>query len=108
FDDGAEDEVAKVLQANRVGLLLGVVEPELLRDDGAGGCGRLADAKGEMPGGAAHAHDDVPARRGACVLGEPTQRADSVMARGFEAEGWRRAGQVEIVVDRFGNVGDAN
>ena len=62
----------------------------------------------QMPRRAAHADDDVPARRGAGVLGQVAHDVNAVVPRGFEAERRRRAGQRQIVVNRLGHVRHAD
>src|SRR5439155_21947 len=61
-----------------------------------------------MPRGPAHADDQIPARRGPRILGQAADDLHAEVAGGFEAEGRRRAGQGQIVVDGLGHVGDAD
>lgn len=101
LDDGADDAIAQVVERD-----LGAAK--LFGDDGERGGGSLADAQGQVPRGPAHADGQVPARRGTGVLGQVANDVHSFLAGGFEAEGWRRTGQRQVVVDGLGNVGDAD
>src|SRR5439155_7421 len=77
-------------------------------DDRERGGGRLADAQGEEAGGPAHADDEVPARRGAGVLGQVADDGHAQVPGRLEAERRRGAGQRQVVVDGLGDVGDAD
>ena len=97
LDDGANDDVANLVHRD-------LAIAEFLRDDGNRGRRGLADAKREMPRGAAHANDEIPTRGGAGVFHQIARKLDAVMPRGLEAERRRRAGQRQIVVNRLGHV----
>jgi hypothetical protein len=77
---------------------------ELLGDDAQRGAGCLADAEREVAGGAAHGHDQVPARGGARVDHQVLDQLRADVAGGLEAEGRDAVGQVEVVVDGLGHV----
>ena len=81
---------------------------ELLGDDRERGGGGLADAQRQVPGRPAHADDQVPAAGGAGVLGQVADDGHAEVAGRLEAEGRRRAGQRQVVVDGLGDVGDAD
>jgi hypothetical protein len=66
----------------------------------------LGDAEREMARRAAHADDEIPARRGARVLHQVADDLHAVVPRGFVAERRRGTGQRQIVVNRLGHVGD--
>ena len=79
---------------------------ELLGDQGEGGPRGLADAEGEVPGLPPHGDHEVPPRRGLGVHHEVLHDVHPDVAGGLEAEGVHVGRQVEVVVDRLGDVHD--
>ncbi len=79
---------------------------ELLGNDGEARPGGLADAEGQVARGAAHGHHEVPPRGRPGVHDEGPHEIDAVMARRLVPERVDVRRQVEVVVNRLGNVHD--
>ena len=79
---------------------------EFFPDQGQRCAGGLADAEGQVPCGPPHRNDKVPARRRLCVDHQVLDDFHAVVPRGLEAEGVDIRRQVEIVVDRLGDMDD--
>ena len=78
---------------------------EFLRDDGERGGGGFADAEREMPGGAPHGGDEVPAVGRPKILYEIANQLRAQMPRRFVSERGHPVGQRQVVVDGLGDVG---
>ena len=100
LDDRADDDVAQLIERDGGAA-------KLFGNYGEGRRGGLADAESEVPRGPAHADHQIPARGRAGVLGQVADDLHAELSGRFEAEGRRRTGQRQVVVDRLGDVGDA-
>ena len=78
---------------------------EFLRDDRERGGGGFADAQREMPGGAPHGGDEVPAVGRPKILYEIANQLRAQMPRRFVSEGGHAVRQRQVVVDGLGDVG---
>ena len=85
FDDGADDDVADFIHCDSA-------PTKFFGDDGECRSRSLGDSEREMPRRAAHADDDIPARRGARVFDEITDNLHTIMPRGLVAKRRRGAG----------------
>ena len=99
LDDRPHERVDDRLQSR-------LLARELLGDERERRAGGLADAEREVPGLPPHGDDEVPARGRLRVDHQVVHDLDADGARRLVAEGADVVRQVEIVVDRLGNVHD--